>query len=348
MAKIPIEIVMLDETYKSDIRAAIRVSNSIQNEFDYQLLSNLSKSLQLYNYKEIDPEEFLDSIERKRKEVLGYHPFIICITDQALKYNLSEAYMSTLGLAIITTSTISGIVTGREFTLCYFICCFARYAIVFLIPYQKSHEEIRECLFDRGDARNRLKSQAFCDGCKRSIADSNQISTEQFYAINLLLAKAKDIKNNGHKETKIFIASSSGALTVSERLANNLNKHTNLTASLWNDSFPLGNFTLETLEEIPTQYEYGIFILTPDDILEKKGEIRPVGRDNVLFELGLFIGRHGRKKSFIITSSSLHLPSDLNGLTIMNYTEKEIEAIKDETIEEFSIKIHKHIQSQDP
>ncbi len=45
-------------------------------------------------------------------------------------------------------------------------------------------------------------------------------------------------------------------------------------------------------------------------------------RDNVLFELGVFIGHLGIDRSFIVTprgTENFHLPSDLLGLTSLNY-----------------------------
>jgi hypothetical protein len=63
-------------------------------------------------------------------------------------------------------------------------------------------------------------------------------------------------------------------------------------------------------------------ILTPDDTLVKKGKTQPVARDNVLFELGLFIGRLGRGKTFILMENSvdMHLPTDLLGVTAARFT----------------------------
>jgi predicted nucleotide-binding protein len=48
---------------------------------------------------------------------------------------------------------------------------------------------------------------------------------------------------------------------------------------------------------------------------------KPVARDNVIFEAGLFIGKIGRRKSFIVRPRNVQMqvPSDLNGITVADY-----------------------------
>jgi O-acetyl-ADP-ribose deacetylase (regulator of RNase III) len=52
-----------------------------------------------------------------------------------------------------------------------------------------------------------------------------------------------------------------------------------------------------------------------------RGQTNQTARDNVIFELGMFIGRLGRDRTFMLTprSAVLHLPSDLAGLTTARY-----------------------------
>ncbi len=58
-----------------------------------------------------------------------------------------------------------------------------------------------------------------------------------------------------------------------------------------------------------------MLILTPDDLVLMRGEATKVARDNVLFELGLFMGALGRDRTFIVCEESVTLPSDLAGIT---------------------------------
>ena len=62
-------------------------------------------------------------------------------------------------------------------------------------------------------------------------------------------------------------------------------------ADLWKEaSFGLGTGTLASLVNIPKVYECGVLVLTPDDVTTKRGATGNTPRDNVLFELGLFMG----------------------------------------------------------
>jgi hypothetical protein len=58
-------------------------------------------------------------------------------------------------------------------------------------------------------------------------------------------------------------------------------------------------------------------VLTADDVVESRGERKGSPRDNVLFELGLFMGHIGRPRTFFISDrgARIMLPTDLAGIT---------------------------------
>ena len=66
--------------------------------------------------------------------------------------------------------------------------------------------------------------------------------------------------------------------------------------------FGLSSGTLETLVSESKSYQFAILVLTPDDVVVKRGETTMAARDNVLFELGLFMGKLGREHTFIVCS----------------------------------------------
>ena len=58
-------------------------------------------------------------------------------------------------------------------------------------------------------------------------------------------------------------------------------------------------------------------------------DARPAARDNVYFELGLFIGALGLDRTYIMSASpNLQLPSDLQGLMWLPYREREDDNVR--------------------
>jgi predicted nucleotide-binding protein len=92
---------------------------------------------------------------------------------------------------------------------------------------------------------------------------------------------------------------------------------------IWNQSqvFGLGTVTIEALEEAVSKYDFGLFVFTPDDEIKNRDSTKPAARDNVIFESGLFIGKLGRHRSFIIKPRGIvmQMPSDLQGLMVADY-----------------------------
>ena len=69
------------------------------------------------------------------------------------------------------------------------------------------------------------------------------------------------------------------------------------------------------------KYEYGIFVFTPDDKVFSRGSISQMPRDNVIFEYGMFLGKHTRKKAFFIIPRGIDIKimTDVLGITSLNY-----------------------------
>lgn len=119
---------------------------------------------------------------------------------------------------------------------------------------------------------------------------------------------------------KLFIISSTEALIVAETLRESL-EH-DVFSTIWNEGvFFVGGYSLESLEKAVSESDFAIAIAQPDDIIETRGSRQPALRDNVLFELGLFMGKLGRHRALLIhpQATGLKLPSDLQGLTLLRY-----------------------------
>lgn len=84
---------------------------------------------------------------------------------------------------------------------------------------------------------------------------------------------------------------------------------------------PRSERSVESLEAQLDESDSAIAIAEPDDVTSSRGSSAPTARDNVIFELGLFIGRLGRKRSFLLEprGDEVKLPSDLTGITTIPY-----------------------------
>jgi predicted nucleotide-binding protein len=126
------------------------------------------------------------------------------------------------------------------------------------------------------------------------------------------------------EKVRVFIGSSVEGLEVARCIQAELAY--DYAVEIWNQGtvFGLGDSTLEALERAVRNYDIGVFVFTPDDELLIRDENKPVARDNVIFELGLFIGKLTRFRAFIVRpgGNNIALPSDLHGITTATFDPK--------------------------
>lgn len=85
--------------------------------------------------------------------------------------------------------------------------------------------------------------------------------------------------------------------------------------------FKGGNYTLEDLDKAVNESDFGLAIFQDDDVVISRGEEQRGPRDNVILELGLFMGLLTRKRAFVAVPKGVKqkLASDLQGLTVFKY-----------------------------
>lgn len=118
----------------------------------------------------------------------------------------------------------------------------------------------------------------------------------------------------------MFIGSSSEGRKVAEHVQ--LLMEHECESETWTQGvFGLSRGTLESLILAVERFDFAVLVLTADDLVVSRGAERPAARDNVIFELGLFIGALGRERTFMVYDRTAppQLPSDLHGIAPAEY-----------------------------
>lgn len=122
---------------------------------------------------------------------------------------------------------------------------------------------------------------------------------------------------------RVFFISSKESLPVAKAIRHGL-KYSETDSLIWSDEdmFPPGSYPLEVLEREVDLADFGVAIAHPDDIVRSRRNESAAPRDNVIFELGFFMSRLGRKRTFLLVpqaDAELKLPSDFKGMTPISY-----------------------------
>jgi len=113
----------------------------------------------------------------------------------------------------------------------------------------------------------------------------------------------------------LFIASSTEGLGVAYAFQSNLQDCT--APTVWDQgAFQPSSANLESLIQSLDLYKFGVFVFSNDDVVRIRGREQFAPRDNVVFEMGLFVGRLGRERNFIVQpdNANLRLSTDLLGV----------------------------------
>lgn len=140
-------------------------------------------------------------------------------------------------------------------------------------------------------------------------------------ALSRRLLQRNSLIAEPRNQVRVFVMSSVEALPVTRLLVQHFEHDPFLTVVWDHGVFRASNYTLDELERQLEQADFAIAVAHADDTVISRGDEWPAMRDNVVFELGMFIGFLGRQRAFLMEprEDKLKLPSDLAGLTTVSY-----------------------------
>jgi len=89
-----------------------------------------------------------------------------------------------------------------------------------------------------------------------------------------------------------------------------------LVAIILGEQTSAGRTIIEKFEK-HSEVSFALVLLTPDDVCAVKGELdrsKPRARQNVIFELGYFLGKLGRERVCALYKGEVEIPSDYNAV----------------------------------
>jgi hypothetical protein len=131
---------------------------------------------------------------------------------------------------------------------------------------------------------------------------------------------------------RLFVGCSDESVEYAYAIQQNLDDDAEVT--VWKQGiFELTKTSVESLIKTLDRSDFAVFVFAPNDALRLRQKKYAAVRDNVVFELGLFMGKLGRQRTFIVVpkgNEHLRIPTDLTGVTLGKFdpdrNDKNLEA----------------------
>lgn len=148
-------------------------------------------------------------------------------------------------------------------------------------------------------------------------------------------------------KARIFIGSSVEGLAIASAIKEKFS--IDFDCFLWcDDIFKFNENYLETLMKEASLFDFGFLVFTKDDWIKSRDNEQAAPRDNVIFEYGLFLGRLGRERAYIIHDKNVKLPSDLLGISLASFEYDEHNNIisQGKPFDDLLTRLHKEIEGK--
>jgi CRP/FNR family transcriptional regulator, cyclic AMP receptor protein len=129
----------------------------------------------------------------------------------------------------------------------------------------------------------------------------------------------------------VFVGSSSESLHIAKMLCTSLSRK-RTEPRVWAEGvFQCTRATIEDLTVAAGQTDFALLVLSADDVTVSHGRKKASPRDNIIFELGLFMGALGRDRTYVVAPAPLDIkiPTDLLGVTLLTYSRRRGQSLSD-------------------
>ncbi len=227
-------------------------------------------------------------------------------------WNIIEESSSDNDLYLILAGVVSIRVSGRE------------------IAVRTAGQHVGEmALLDPGQPRS---ASAVADGevvaCRISASDFAGLADSSptlWRNVARVLAERLRQRNRfvppANPRPVVFVGCSTEALPIGRAIQSAL-EHDPVLVRVWtDDTFKASQFPVESLERELAKVDFAALVLSPEDTVISRDSVVEAPRDNLVFELGLFMGALGHSRTFLLhpRGSNIKIPTDLSGFTPLTY-----------------------------
>jgi predicted nucleotide-binding protein len=149
------------------------------------------------------------------------------------------------------------------------------------------------------------------------------LTSEPKFSINVHAEREEEMRVRRRRKPTVFIGSSAEGLSIAKHLQAGLDHSAECT--VWSQGvFGLSHGVLDAVLRASRRYDFAVLVLTADDRVLRRRRMRGAPRDNVLFELGLFLGALGADRTFFVycRDDRLGLPTDLAGVVAATFARR--------------------------
>lgn len=135
------------------------------------------------------------------------------------------------------------------------------------------------------------------------------------------LNERRKFHNSPNTVPVLFIGSSREGLAIAQSLARQIPAHI-ASVQLWSEGvFGASHFPIEDLAMLLECSDYAALFATADDSITSRGKEALAPRDNIVFELGLFMGTLSRHRTFLVIPRGvdIKIPTDILGINAVYY-----------------------------